>query len=111
MEADRRHVGHIRFPLLVPALAEDVATGASVSAGLTRNLSRSGFGLLLLQEAEPGAALHVTLHLRRRVRLTLTGTVRWAQPSPGAGWDLGMQFGEELPAQLVATIAQEEAPA
>ncbi len=47
----------------------------------------------------------MTLHLRHRVRLTLTGTVRRVQPSPDAGWDLGMQFGQELPAHLVATIA------
>ncbi len=111
MEENRRRVGHPRFPLRVPALVEEVAAAGSPRPGLTRNLSRGGLGLLLRQEAQRGTSLRVTLRLRHRVPLPLTGTVRWVRPSQEAGWDLGMQFDEELAAHLVATIAQGESPA
>ncbi len=110
MELERRRVGHIRFPVRVPALAEQTAPWEGTSPGLTKNLSRSGMLLLLRREMKPGTSVRVTLRLRHRVALTLTGTITWVRANRDSGWDLGIRFGEELSHELIATIADEEFP-
>ncbi len=108
MELERRRPGHIRFPMRVPALAEESMPDGSTCPGLTKNLSRSGMLLLLREEAKPGTSIRVTMRLRHRISLTLTGTVMWVRPSLDSGWEMGFQFAEELSQDLVATIADEE---
>jgi len=79
--------------------------------GETQNLSRSGVLLRLGQVGIPGAPIRVTLHLRRPVSLTLTGTVVWIRARPDlTGWDLGIQFIDELSGDFIAEIADEEFP-
>lgn len=111
MPLNRRRTSHIRFPLRVPAVTESLQAAAGPDKGEAQNLSRSGVLLRLEKAVVPGAPVRVTLRLHRRPPLTLTGTVVWAQPHPDfPGWALGIQFGEELPGEMVAEIADEEHP-
>ncbi len=112
MPLERRRAGHIRFPVRIPALAEQKGSpGGLPNPGETQNLSRSGVLLRVTQAATPGIPMRITLHLRRPVSLTLTGTAVWTRPHPDLpGWDLGIQFLEELSGDLVAEIADEEFP-
>ncbi len=110
-ERERRRAGHIRLPVRIPVLAEQGRPAGMPSRGETQNLSGSGVLLLLGQEGIPGAPIRVTLHLRRPISLSLTGTVVWTRPHPDlSGWDLGIQFTEELSRDFVAEIADEEFP-
>lgn len=56
----------------------------------------------------PSNQVEVILRLVHRPPLCLRGTVVWSdgQPDP-SGRDLGIQFTEEIPHQLVAEIAHE----
>ncbi len=112
MPFERRRAGHIRLPVHIPALAELKGSPAGLpNPGETQNLSRSGVRLRVGEAATPGSPMRVTLRLRRPVSLTLTGTVVWTRPHPDLpGWDLGIQFIEELSGELVTEIADEEFP-
>ncbi|MBI3988140.1 MAG: PilZ domain-containing protein [candidate division NC10 bacterium] len=108
---NRRRASHIRFPVRVPTVTEPVGAAADPDLGDVQNLSRSGVLLRLEKAITPGAPVRVTLRLHRRPPLTLMGTVVWVQPHPDfPGWALGIQFGEELPGEMVAEIADEEHP-
>jgi len=53
----------------------------------------------------------VTLTFRHRPQLVLTGKVVWSQPHLDfPGWDLGIQFGQELHGEMVIEIADEQFP-
>ncbi len=112
MSPERRRAGHIRLPVRIPALAEQKGSpGGMPNPGETQNLSRSGVLLRVGQAAIPGAPMRITLRLRRPVSLTLTGTVVWTRRHPDLpGWELGIQFLEELSGELVVEIADEEFP-
>lgn len=108
---NRRRASYPRFPVRVPAVTEPVGIAGPPELGEVENLSRGGLLLKLAQARIPGTLMGVTLRLRHRPLLTLTGTVVWVQPHPdGPGWALGIQFDEELPGELVADIADEEHP-
>ena len=109
MPLERRHSSHLRFPVRVPALLrERVAPSGHSILGETRNISRGGVGLRIRKATIPTGAVEVSLRLVFLPPLTLTGTIVWskAQPNP-PGWQLGIQFTEELPQRLVAEIADE----
>lgn len=94
-----------------PAVTEPVETPGGPEVGEARDLSRSGVGLRLGKPLILGAPVRVTLRLRGRPPLTLTGTVAWARPhSDFPGYALGVQFGEELSGEMVLEIADEEHP-
>ncbi len=108
-----RWQGHsrARFPVRAPAVAEPLGAAAGPYLGEVQNLSQGGMGLRLVQALVAGTAVRVTLQLRQRPPLTLTGRVVWAQPQPDvSGWALGIRFGEELPGDMVVDIADEEFP-
>ncbi len=108
---ERRRADDIRYPVRVRALAEQAAPGLAPNPGLARNLSRGGVLLQLNQAAILRAPVRVTLNLRRRTRISLMGTVVWARTTQDfLGCELGVQFNEELPAELVSEIADEEYP-
>jgi hypothetical protein len=100
-----------RFPVRVPAVTEPAGTPGDPAVGEVENLSRSGMLLRLAKTLAPGTALRVTLSLCRRAPIVMTGTVVWVRPrSRFPAWALGIRFGEELPGDLVAEIADEEHP-
>ncbi len=109
MQEERRRTDDIRFPLGVSAWTEPRAGGRRIP-GRAANLSRGGMLLQSPQAARPGAAVRVTLRLQQRPPLSLVGTIVWGQRILGAGWELGIQFREELAGDLVATLVKEEKP-
>ena len=109
MPLERRRPGHLRFPVRVPALMiEEAKPWGRPTPGETRNISRGGARLRVEEATIPSNPVAVTLRLVYRPPLTLTGTVVWSagQPEP-PGWDLAIQFNEEIDQQLVAEIADE----
>ena len=111
MPFNRRRPGQPRLPLLIPAVTEQVGTPGDPELGEAQNLSPSGVALRLEKALAPGAAVRVTLRLRRRPPLTLLGTVLWVRPHPDLpGWALGIRFDADLPGELVAEIGDEEHP-
>ena len=111
MSPERRRADHARLPVRIPVLAEQDSPAGMPSPGEAQNLSGSGARLLLGQEGIPGSRIWVTLHLRRPISLSLTGTVVWTRPHPQLpGWDLGVQFTKELPTDFIAEIADEDSP-
>lgn len=108
---DRRRGGHIRFPVQVPTVTEPVGVVGSVTSGQAENLSRSGILLRLGGALSAGAPVRVSLRLRRRQPVTLTGTTVWVKPHPDfPGWAVGIRFNDELPGEMVVEIAEEESP-
>ena len=107
----RRRPGVVRIPVRVPAVAEAVDSARPPDIGEAQDLSAGGMAVRLAKAMVPGTAVRVTLRLRRRAPLTLTGQVMWVQPHPDSpGWLLGVRFGEELPGEMVAEIADKEYP-
>ena len=111
---DRRRPGHPRLPVRIPAVIESIGSPGPAKPGEAQNLSPGG---LLLRVGQGFSAFNrrdpvrVTLRPSHRPPLTLTGTVAWVQADPDVpGWALGVQFGEELPAAVVAEIADAEYP-
>ena len=107
MALERRRPGHVRFPVCVPALMVPAARpwGPSTS-GETRNISRGGVRLRVAAATFPSHQVQVILPLVDQLSPTLTGTVVWSVgQSDAPGWDLGIQFAEEIPGRLVAEIA------
>jgi hypothetical protein len=111
MKHTRRRPGEVRIPVRVPAVTEAVDSAHSPDVGEAQDLSAGGMAVRLAKAMVPGAAVRVTLRLRRRAPLTLSGRVVWVQPHPDLpGWLLGIRFGETLPGEMVAEIADEEYP-
>jgi PilZ domain-containing protein len=109
MPLERRRPSHIRFPVRVPALMiEGAKPWGHPTPGETRNISRGGARLRVEEPTIPSNPVGLTLRLVYRPPLTLTGTVVWSagQPDP-PGWDLGIQFTEEINQRQVAEIADE----
>jgi hypothetical protein len=109
MPLERRRPSHVRFPVRVPALMIEQATlWERPTPGETRNISRGGARLRVEGATIPSNPVGVTLRLVYRPSVTLTGTVVWSsgQPEP-PGWELGIQFNEEINQRLVAEIADE----
>ncbi len=76
---------------------------------MARNLSRGGALLRLSESVILGAPVRVTLNLRRRTQLSLMGKAAWVRPIQDLpGWEMGIQFDEDLPEELVLEIAEEE---
>jgi hypothetical protein len=108
---DRRRTGQVRLPVRLPAVTESIGLPGGPGRGEAQNLSSGGVLLRLEGGLIPGAPVRVTLSLSQRPPLTLDGTVAWAEPHPDfAGWALGVRFGEELPGETVAEIADAEYP-
>jgi len=100
-----------RFPVRVPAVTEPVERLGDPCVGEVQNMSRGGLLLWLTRAMVPGAAVRVTLSLCRRPPLALAGSVVWVRPHPDLpGWALGIQFGEDLPGEILVEIADEEYP-
>jgi hypothetical protein len=111
MRLNRRRAGQARLPLRVPVVAEPVERPEGPETGEAQDLSAGGVALRLARALAPGASVRVTLRLRRRPPISLKGTVAWVRPHPDfPGWSLGIRFGEELPGEMVAEIADEEHP-
>ncbi len=109
MPLKRRRPGHVRFPVRVSALMfEEAKPWGRPTPGETRNISRGGIRLRVEAATLPSTRVEVALRLVHRPPLTFTGAVVWSagQPDP-SGWDLGIQFSEEIPSRLVAEIAYE----
>jgi PilZ domain len=107
----RRRPGQVRVPVRVPALTETVDSPGPPDVGEAQDLSAGGIALRLAKAVVLGAAVRVTLRLRRRAPLSLAGKVVWVRPHPDLpGWMLGIQFGDELSGEMVAEIADEEHP-
>ncbi len=108
LAVERRRARHPRFLMRVPTLIESLPSTGTPSAGFLKDLSRGGLRLQLRRQASFGSRICVTLRLRHRGALSLRGTVRWERPYREASWEVGVQFGETLPADLVAAIVADE---
>ncbi len=108
---ERRRPGQARLPIRVPALTEAIGSSREAGKGEAQNLSAGGLLLRLETALTPGALVRVTLRLRHRPPLVLTGTVAWAKPHVEfSGWATGIVLGEELPGEMVGEIADAEYP-
>jgi len=108
---ERRRPGQARLPIRVPAVTEAIGSSREAGHGEAQNLSAGGLLLRLENALTPGALVRVTLRLRHRPPLVLTGTVAWAKPHVEfSGWATGIVFGEELPGEMVGEIADAEYP-
>lgn len=108
---NRRRIGQTRLPIRVPAVTEPIGSPGASGRGEAQDLSSGGLLVRLERALVPGAPVRVTLRLSHQPPLTLTGTVAWVQSQPEvAGWALGIRFGEELPGEMVAEIADAEYP-
>lgn len=109
MPLQRRRLGHVRFPVRVPALMVEAAKPWDTpTPGETRNISRGGVRLRVEGAAIASDQVVVTLRLASHLPPTLAGTVVWSSGQPDtSGRDLGIQFAAEIPRRLVAEIAYE----
>lgn len=108
-EWSRRRPGHPRFPLRVPAVAEQPNAPSEAAKGKSVDLSRGGVGLRLGRDFAIGSPVRITLRLRALAPLILQGRIAWVQPHPDfAGWSVGVQLSDELSGELVAEIADVE---
>ena len=108
---NRRHQGYSRFPVQVPAAVLTAEPAASPETGLALDLSQGGILLRLGSAKASGMPIRVTLTFRHRPQLVLTGKVVWSQPQLDfSGWDLGIQFEQELHKEIVIEIADEQFP-
>lgn len=109
MPLQRRRLGHVRFPVRVPALMVEAAKPwVPPTRCETRNISRGGIRLWVEEATIPNTQVVVTLRLVSHLPPTLSGTVVWSSGQPDTpGGDLGIQFAAEIPRRLVAEIAYE----
>jgi hypothetical protein len=111
MLANKRRAHRPRFPVRVPVLTEQIGAAIDPGLGETENLSRGGLALRHGMALVAGAPVGVTLRLRSRSPLILTGTVAWTHPHPDLpGWAMGVRFSEDLSEEMVVEIADEEHP-
>ncbi len=95
---DRRRSGHDRLPVHLPVTALELEAGGGPWAGRLENLSAGGARIRLPAAPPPGARLAVTLHVRKRHRLSTAATVRWTHPVRNRrAWRVGIAFLQELP--------------
>jgi hypothetical protein len=105
MRHERRRPDQVRLPVRVAVSAGERGRGEAW------DLSQGGLLVWLPGGLAPGSPVTVTLHLRRRPALTLTGTVVRTGPHPFLpGQAIGIQLREEVPLATVGEIADEEFP-
>ncbi|HWT81880.1 MAG TPA: PilZ domain-containing protein [Candidatus Methylomirabilis sp.] len=105
MESDRRRGDDIRSPALAITLIEQAQLDGGADVGFAQNLSRGGALLRLKRAAVPDAPVRVTLRLGQERQLSLMGRVVWVRSIPDfPGWEVGVQFDEELSPGLVGYV-------
>ena len=111
MLPNKRRAHRPRLPVRVPVVTEQMEAATDPGPGETENLSQGGLALRHGMPLAPGAQVRVTLRLRSRSPLILTGTVAWTHPHPDLpGWAMGVRFSEDLSEEMVVEIADEEHP-
>jgi len=100
-----------RLPLRVPVTGEPLDSHGAPLVGESQDLGQGGVLLRLPRGVAPGARVRVTLHLKARDPLALTGSVVWCCLHPDLpGWAVGVAFAEELAEPLFLAIIDEEPP-